>query len=453
MSKLYFETALLPDGWANAVTLDIDADGRILSVASETTAEPGVARAAIGVPGMSNLHSHAFQRGMAGLAEVAGTTPDSFWTWRQVMYRFLGKLTPDDVDVIAAQLYVEMLEAGFTSVGEFHYLHNAPDGSAYADPAEMAISIVSAAWETGIGLTLLPVFYAQGGFGGQPMQDQQRRFACKNVDEFAKLVDGARRHVLRLANAVVGIAPHSLRAITPESLQAVLQLAPYGPVHMHVAEQTKEVDDCLAWSGKRPVAWLLDNAPVDERWCLIHATHMALEETTAVARCGVVAGLCPQTEANLGDGIFDAVPYLAAGGRFGIGTDSHIRVDVAEELRLLEYSQRLRDRHRNVLGEPGKSTGRRLFDGAVRGGAQALARPGKGLAAGQLADILALAPHHPALTARTGDQLLDCWLFAGDGRCVQSVWVAGRQVVADGRHIHRDNVAMRFAKTMVRLTG
>ena len=450
MGKLFFDTALLPGGWVDAVAVDVDADGRIANVTAGTKPEPGSARAAIGVPGMPNLHSHAFQRGMAGLAEAAGTTPDSFWTWRQVMYGFLDRLTPEDVETIAAQLYVEMLEAGFTSVGEFHYLHHAPDGSAYADPAEMAGRITSAASQTGIGLTLLPVFYAQSGFGGQPVQAQQRRFASRDVDAFARLVEGARHHVKALPHSVVGLAPHSLRAVTPGSLQSLICLAD-GPIHIHVAEQTKEVDDCLAWSGRRPVEWVLENTPINERWCLIHATHMTPAETAALAFSGAVAGLCPQTEANLGDGIFDGVPYLAAGGRFGIGTDSHIRVDVAEELRTLEYSQRLRDRARNVLGEPGKSTGRRLFDGAVQGGAQALSRSSAAIAPGQLADIVALDPNHPALAGRTGDRLLDSWLFSGDGHCVHSVWVAGRQVVAAGRHVQREIIAARFAATMSNL--
>ena len=450
MGKLFFDTALLPDGWADAVTVDVDADGRIASVTAGTISVSCTEHAAIGVPGMANLHSHAFQRGMAGLAEVAGTTPDSFWTWRQVMYGFLDKLTPDDVEAIAAQLYLEMLEAGFTSVGEFHYLHHAPDGSAYADPAEMAGRIVSAAQQTAIGLTLLPVFYAQGGFGGQPVQSQQRRFASRDVDAFAKLLEGARHHITASPHGVVGIAPHSLRAVTPGSLQSLICLAD-GPIHIHVAEQTKEVDDCLVWSGRRPVEWVLENTPINARWCLIHATHMTPAEAAALAYSGAVAGLCPQTEANLGDGIFDGVPYLAAGGRFGIGTDSHIRVDVAEELRTLEYSQRLRDRGRNVLGEPGKSTGRRLFDGAVQGGAQALSRASAAIAPGQLADLVSLNPNHATLAARTGDSLLDSWLFAGDGRCVQSVWVAGRQVVAEGRHTQRDAIAARFAKVMTGL--
>ncbi|MFO1170716.1 MAG: formimidoylglutamate deiminase [Hyphomicrobiaceae bacterium] len=450
MSKLFFERALLAEGWAGDVRIDVDAEGRIASVAKG--ASPGGAdhRGAIGLPGLANLHSHAFQRGMAGLAETAGPTKDSFWTWRQVMYRFLDRLTPEDVEAIAGGLYVEMLEAGFTSVGEFHYLHHAPDGGWYDDPAEMAGRIAAASKATGLGLTLLPVFYAQGGFGGQPVQAQQRRFAS-TAETFAKLREGAARHIAGLPHARVGIAPHSLRAVTPESLAQVTSAFGDGPIHIHVAEQTKEVEDCRAWSGTTPVAWLLDHADVDRRWCLVHATHMTNVETEAMARSGAVAGLCPQTEANLGDGIFDGVTYLAAQGRYGVGTDSHIRVDAAEEIRTLEYSQRLRDRARNVLTREGASTGRTLYATACHDGAAAIGRPAGTLAAGQIADIVSLDADHPLLAGRQDDTALDSWLFSGDGRQVRDVWVAGAHVVAEGRHRQRDVLRSRLAATLRRL--
>jgi formiminoglutamate deiminase len=451
LGKLFFDNVLLLEGWAKDVLIEIDDDGRIARIAKNEKVVAGVERAAIGLPGLPNLHSHAFQRGMAGLAEVAGGDADSFWTWRQVMYRFLDKLTPDDVEAIATQLYIEMLEAGFTSVAEFHYLHNSPDGSRYSDPAEIAGRIVNAAAVTGIGLTLLPVYYGNGGFGGQPLQAQQRRFGSRNRESFAALLIGANSHAKRQSTIKMGIAPHSLRAVTPEALGDILPLAGDGPVHIHVAEQTKEVEDCLSWSGKRPVSWLLDNADVGPSWCLIHATHMEPPESEALAATNAVIGLCPQTEANLGDGIFDGRTYLGAGGRFGIGTDSHIRVDVAEELRTLEYGQRLRDRRRNVLAHAGGSTGRRLYEAAVAGGAQALGRPSAGLAIGQLADIVVLDSRHSNLAGHKEDQLLDGWLFAGDGRCIDSVWVAGRKLVAEGRHGSRTAVAARFAMTMERL--
>jgi len=450
MGKLFFARALLADGWAKDVRIETDAEGRIAKVQPGASPARADHRGAIGLPGLANLHSHAFQRGMVGLAEVAGPTRDSFWTWRQVMYRFLERLTPDDVEAIASQLYVEMLDAGFTSVGEFHYLHHAPDGGWYADPAEMAGRIAAATRATGIGLTLMPVLYAQGGFGGAPLQAQQRRFAS-TIDSFPKLLEGARKHIADLPHARLGIAPHSLRAVTPVSLAAVTDAFPDGPIHIHVAEQTKEVEDCRAWSGTTPVDWLLEHRPVDRRWCLIHATHMTAIETEALARSGAVAGLCPQTEANLGDGIFDAPRFLAAGGRFGVGTDSHIRVDAAEEIRTLEYSQRLRDRTRNVLSAEGHSTGRTLFEAACRDGAAAIGRSAGVLAPGQVADIIALDADHPVLAGRNDDTALDSWLFSGDRSVVRDVWVAGCHVVVERRQATRAAIAQRFAATMRRL--
>ncbi|MEZ5925531.1 MAG: formimidoylglutamate deiminase [Hyphomicrobiaceae bacterium] len=450
MSKLFFERALLPEGWAGNVLIEIDADGRIASSSADASPETADERHAIAVPGLANLHSHAFQRGMAGLAETAGPTRDSFWTWRQVMYRFLERLMPEDVEVVAAQLYVEMLETGFTSVGEFHYLHHAPDGTWYDDPAEMAGRIVAAAGRTGIGLTLMPVFYAQGGFGGEPVQAQQRRFVS-TVESYARLHAGAARHIRELPHAVIGLAPHSLRAVTPASLASITDRFEGGPIHIHIAEQTKEVEDCRAWSGTTPVAWLLANRPVDRRWCLVHATHMTEAETVAMANSGAVAGLCPQTEANLGDGIFSGPAFFAAAGRFGIGTDSHIRVDAAEEMRTLEYSQRLRDRARNVLAVEGRSTGRALYEVACRDGALAIGRGAGILAAGALADIITLDAEHPLLVGRKDDTILDSWLFSGDRSLVRDVWVAGRPVVRAGRHPARDAIARRFALTMRRL--
>lgn len=450
MSKLYFDRALLADGWAGEVLIETGADGLIERITKGAKSDDADHHAAIGLPGIANLHSHAFQRGMAGLAETAGPTKDSFWTWRQVMYRFLERLTPEDAEAIASQLYVEMLEAGFTSVGEFHYLHHAPDGSWYADRAEMAGRIAAAARESGIGLTLMPVFYAHGGFGGQPIQAQQRRFAS-TAASFPKLLEGAAKHIEGLPHARLGIAPHSLRAVTPESLAEVTEAFRDGPIHIHVAEQTKEVEDCKTWSDTTPVDWLLSNRPVDRRWCLIHATHMTDAETEAMARYGAVAGLCPQTEANLGDGIFNGVSYLRAGGRFGIGTDSHIRVDAAEEMRTLEYSQRLRDRARNVLGLEGRSTGRILYEAACRDGAAAIGRNAGALRVGAIADIVAPDADHPILAGRRDDTALDSWLFSGDRSIVRNVWVSGCHVIAEGRHPVRDAVRRRFAAVMRRL--
>jgi formiminoglutamate deiminase len=425
--------------------------GRIERIERSVRREPQDAAHGIAAPGLCNLHSHAFQRGMAGLAERRGPAHDDFWTWREVMYRFLDRLTPEDVQAISAQAFAEMLQAGFTRVGEFHYLHNDVDGSAYANPGELTDQIVAAAETTGIALTLLPVFYAHGGFGGAAPTAGQRRFLT-DPEGFARLVEHGRAAVARAPDAVVGIAPHSLRAVTPDELAAILPLAHGGPVHIHAAEQVKEVEACVAWSGARPVQWLLANASVDARWCLIHATHLDPAETAGLAASGAVAGLCPITEANLGDGIFPAQAYLAAGGRFGVGTDSNIAIDAAGELRALEYAQRLGLRSRNLLAErEGASVGAALFQGALAGGSQALGVEAAGLAEGAPADIVALDPDHPSLIERRGDAILDAWVFAAGREAVRTVWRAGEEVVSDGRHRDAAPIAQRYRATLRRL--
>jgi len=450
MASVFLAEALLPEGWASNVRLVIQS-GLIASVQPDAAPEPGDERHAIGIPGLPNLHSHAFQRGMAGLSEVHGPASDSFWTWREVMYRFLAAMTPDDVEAVSAQAYVEMLEGGFTRVGEFHYLHHAPDGQPYADPSEMAQRVGAAAVTSGIGLTLLPVFYAHGGFGGLLPAPGQRRFV-NDLDGFARLLEASRGVVSRLAGGTLGVAPHSLRAVTPEQLAAVVSLAPEAPVHIHVAEQLREVEDCLAWSGARPVEWLLDHAPVDGRWCPIHATHMTPNETARLAATRAVAGLCPMTEANLGDGIFPGVDWLTARGRYGVGTDSNASADVAQELRQLEYAQRLGQRGRNLMAaEAGASTGWTLFDTALTGGAAALGVGPPGLRVGAAADLVTLQAGHPNLVHRRDDWLLDGWIFGAGRSAVDCVWVRGRRQVADGRHVARDAVAIRYAAAMRRL--
>ncbi|MFT3763568.1 MAG: formimidoylglutamate deiminase [Pseudoxanthomonas sp.] len=433
--------------WRKGVRL-LERDGRIAGI--ETDAAPGEADIRLGavVPGLSNLHSHAFQRGMAGLAEAGSAGGDSFWGWREVMYRFLDRLGPDEMEAIAAMAYAEMLESGFTRVGEFHYLHHAPDGRAYADPAEMAARIAAAAQATGIGLTLLPVFYAHAGFGGLPPEPAQRRF-IHGLDDFAALLQRCAALLANAPGAVLGVAPHSLRAVTPEQLAALPALVE-GPVHIHVAEQMREVDACLAWSGRRPVQWLLEHAPVDRRWCLVHATHVQDDELRAIAGSGAVVGLCPITEANLGDGLFPMREFLQAGGRFGVGSDSNVLIDAAEELRLLEYGQRLHLRSRNVLAAPGVGTGRSLFDGALAGGARALGVE-TGLRVGAPADLVELDAAHPALAQREGDRLLDGWLFAARGGAVRSVWRHGVRQVHEGRHLRREPIVARYRQALARL--
>ncbi|MBX9897109.1 MAG: formimidoylglutamate deiminase [Qipengyuania sp.] len=443
MTTLWFAQALLPEGWRAGVRFHL-ADGRFARIEPGVDPAPGDERGGTAVPGMANLHSHAFQRIMAGFAETrAGPDGDDFWGWRELMYRLLATIEPDDLEAVAAMAFVEMLESGFTRAGEFHYLHHRPDGRPYDDPAEMAAAVAGAAATTGIALTLLPVFYAHAGFGGLPPSEAQRRFIT-DVDAFARLREASARAVSALPNAVLGVAPHSLRAVTPDELSALVALTAAGPIHLHIAEQTKEVDDCLAWSGQRPVEWLLDHQPVDRRWCLVHATHVTPAECAAVAASGAVVGLCPVTEANLGDGIFPAAEFIDAGGTFGVGSDSNVRIDLAEELRLLEYGQRLTRRRRTVLTGGESSTGRSLFDRALAGGRLALGG-GEGLVAGASADLVGLTP----AVLDGGDRALDHWLFA-TGR-IDRVWRAGREAVADGRHRDRTAVERRFAAVARRL--
>jgi formiminoglutamate deiminase len=450
MRKLILDHALLPSGWARDVAVDIGG-GTIRAVRAQAAPDGRERVAGVALPGLPNLHSHAFQRGMAGLAETRGPANDSFWTWRQVMYRFLGNLRPDDVEAVAAYAMMEMLEGGFTALAEFHYLHHDPDGRPYADPAELAGRIVTAAGETGMGVTLLPVFYAQGGFGGAAPNEGQRRFLT-DIPLYKRILEGAREAAAALDDAVVGIAPHSLRAVTPESLKELLTLAGEGPVHIHVAEQVKEVEDCISWSGQRPVAWLLGHAQVDGRWCLIHATHLDAEETRGLAATGAVAGLCPITEANLGDGIFGGVDFQTASGLFGIGSDSNIEISAPGELRQLEYSQRLKHRGRNMLArQEGQSTGRSLYERALAGGARALGRRIGAIEVGARADLVVLDAAHPDFAARTGDRWLDAYVFVAGKAAIDTVMVAGEPVVTKGRHRHREAIAARYVRTMARI--
>lgn len=447
MVSLWFERAWIGNRWEKDVRLRI-ADGRIASVETGVAADGADERYRAGLPGLCNVHSHGFQRGMAGLSERRSRPDDNFWSWREIMYRFLDRLTPEDVAAITAQAYAEMLETGFTRVGEFHYLHHDPAGGRYADPAEMAGAIVEASDTAGIGLTLLPVFYAHGNFGAAPPSVGQRRF-LSDIDGFSALLDAARGKLSGDAN--LGVAPHSLRAVTPDELAALLEMSPAGPVHIHAAEQVKEVADCVAWSGARPVEWLLDNAGVGERWCLIHSTHLAGEEVPRLAASGAVAGLCPVTEANLGDGIFPAVDYLAAKGRFGVGTDSNILVDAAQELRALEYSQRLAQRARALLaGEEAPFVGANLFARAVDGGAQALGVPA-GLAVGHAADIVSLDLDHPSFAGCDEATLLDRWIFAARAGAIDSVWRGGVKRVEKGRHVDAGAIAAAYRACIARL--
>ncbi len=449
-SSFHADHALLAQGWCRDVRLQT-VDGQISAIDVGVSAEPGDSRLSIVVPGLPNVHSHAFQRGMAGLTEIGGGQGDSFWSWRELMYRFLAQLQPEAMEAIAAQAYMEMLESGFIRVGEFHYLHHQPDGRAYAQPTEMSARIVAAAAQTGIGLTLLPVFYAHADFGGAAPNPAQRRL-LHDVDGYARLLEQSRPLLATLPDAVLGMAPHSLRAVTGDELAALLPLND-GPVHIHIAEQVREVDACLAWSGQRPVQWLLQHAPVDARWCLVHATHIDDSERAGIVGSKAIAGLCPITEANLGDGLFPMQAFVADGGRFAVGSDSNVLIDAAEELRLLEYGQRLALRGRNVLAtDPARSSGRFLFDGALAGGAQALGTT-MGLTVGNSADFVELDATHPALLSRQGDALLDSWVFAARNGALRAVWRRGQQCVANGRHLQRDLITQRFAQALHGLLG
>ncbi len=444
MCKLFFRHALLPGGWATDVRVGVD--GGLIAEIAVNAAPTGEAHG-IALPGMPNLHSHTFQRAFAGLTETRGSTADSFWSWREQMYRFALTMTPDDVEAVAAQAFVEMLESGFCSVAEFHYLHHDIDGAAYADIGEMAARIAAAAAATGIGLSLLPVFYAHSGFGGAKPVAGQRRFVC-DLEKFSALYERCKEILADLPGSRAGIAPHSLRAVTPHELKALAEMGGPAPFHIHIAEQTKEVADCLAWCGARPIEWLLSHADVAPNWCLIHATHANVAEREGMAKTGAVVGLCPITEANLGDGIFHTQSFA---GNIGIGSDSNVLIDTAQELRQLEYSQRLMAQGRNVLASDSvPATATSLFLRAVAGGARALGGAG-GLAVGAPADIVTLDTAALGPAAENPEAALNIAVFAARRQAIDTVWARGRKVVVAGRHGAAAATRMRFHETVAKL--
>lgn len=397
----------------------------------------------LSLPGIPNIHSHAFQRAMAGLAERQGARQDSFWTWRERMYGFAARLTPDSLRDIASQLYVEMLEAGYTSVCEFHYLHHQPDGRAYADPAAMSQAIIEAAREAGIRLTLLPVLYMRGGFDGRALSDRQARFG-HGLEDYRRLVES----LLPLEDATlrIGLALHSLRAVPPEAMRDLLADRPGGrgrPLHIHIAEQVLEVEECVASRGARSVEWLLANAQVDADWTLVHATHLTPSEIVSLARSQAVVAICPTTEANLGDGLFPLREFLGQGGRIGVGSDSNVSVSPVEELRWLEYGQRLVARERNIAADDAMpSTGERLLAASVAGGRQSVGQEG------QDGDGVVLDADSPWLAGTRPEDLHDRFVFAGNAPLVREVRVGGRMVVEAGRHPRREAIAARFGAAM-----
>ena len=442
---------LTPGGWLANHVVRWDDTGTITYLGNDGFD----AASAVGtlIPGLSNLHTHSFQRAMAGLAETRGPSgSDDFWSWRQVMYRFLEVLTPEHIEAIAAQVQMDMALAGFTASAEFHYLHHQPGGAHFDDVSEMSQRIFAASETSGIGLTHLPVLYSHGGLDKRALNQGQSRFGC-SPQEFETLyaaIADAAAHMP--ADFRLGVAPHSLRAVDGKGLSACLDLCPEGPVHIHAAEQVREIEEVEAALGARPVRWLLDNMHINERWCLIHATHIDEDETRDLAQSRAVAGLCPTTEANLGDGIFPAQDYLAAGGRFGVGSDSNIRISAAEELRMLEVSQRLLLRQRAVLtDDKARSNGRNLLERAASGGAQAVGRKSGTIETDQLADLVALRDDIPFLDWADPDHRLDSWVFGVEGNPVRDVWSAGRHIVTGGDHVRAGEIRRKFATTMAEL--
>jgi formimidoylglutamate deiminase len=452
MNKLFARHALLPDGWASDVLIEWDAGGAITAVTcgAISGAADDVPRVEYALPGMINLHSHSFQRALGGRTEKAGDSKDSFWTWRELMYRFARNITPEHIEAIAAQLFSECLRHGYTSLCEFHYVQRAPDGAMYPRPAETAERVIAAARLAGIGVTMLPVLYSYSGFGEKALKPEQQRFRT-DAQDVLRIVEALEPQ--RDAHVEVGVAPHSLRAASVTQIREVLAALPAErPVHIHIAEQQGEVQQSLDWSGRRPVQWLLENVDVDQRWCLIHATHLSEDEVSGIARSGAVAGLCPTTEANLGDGLFPLESFVAQGGRFGIGSDSHVSQSAVEELRWLEYGQRLQHQRRNIaVSDAERNVGDFLWLRALQGGAQAAGRPVGALVPGHRADILVLDDAHPNMFGLALDEVLGSFVFSGNDNLVRDVMVGGQWVVRNQQHVAQQAIAARFKQTLAEL--
>jgi len=447
--KIYCKTLLQGERWRSDAVLRVAQDGVIGAIEQGSPRSADIVLPGVVVPGMPNAHSHSFQRLIAGLTGPQGNQRDSFWSWREAMYRTANRISPVQFGAVAQWVFVEMLRAGFTSCAEFHYLHHQPGGETYADPAEMSIRVIEAASVSGIGLTLLPVLYCSAGFGQEQVSEEQKRFA-NTPEQYLRLLETCRNAIGNRTLVELGMAPHSLRAVPPELLQEVLQSWPDQrcPVHIHIAEQPAEIEACQAHLGARPVEYLLGRFAVDRRWCLVHATHMTPDETQAAAKSGATAGLCPTTEADLGDGVFRTAEWLQAGGSLAVGSDSNVRISVAEELRLLEYNERLRSGQRNVLTDNVMSCGRFLYQHAARSGGVALGQAVGCLDTGFRADLVELDGDHELLAGRSPDAALDSWVFAGDNSMLSSVWVAGRRMVTRGRHTAASNCRAAFAQAM-----
>ncbi|MBL4602573.1 MAG: formimidoylglutamate deiminase [Emcibacteraceae bacterium] len=446
MKRNIFSRAFLQGNWAENVCVEWDSNGLITKITPGYDGE-GEIVTGYALPAMNNVHSHAFQRAMAGLAEYSTSANDSFWTWRDIMYRFAEKISASDLEGIAAQLYLEMLKAGYVSVVEFHYLHHSDEGS-----MAMSQAIINAATNTGIGLCHLPVLYMASGFGGLAINDKQKRFA-HSLNDYLDLIKSLSLKMAGNNNQHLGMAFHSLRAVPEEALQECLSVNPAsGPIHIHISEQTQEVSDCLDWSGKRPVQWLYDNFDVDDRWCLIHATHLNEDEIAAIAGSGAVVGLCPTTEANLGDGLFPLKKYMDRGGHIAIGSDSHISVSVTEELRLLEYGQRLKYQQGNIAANDQEiHTGTHLYQKTLTGGARASGFDNGAIEIGKRADIIVLDERSPLLTGSPNRNIIDRFIFSGNVNPVKHVYVRGEKVVSDYKHASEDRINDDYRAIMDRL--
>ena len=446
MKTIWAKNALLKDGWANSVQIDIE-NGFITKLVKDS--KPSGFKTNVLIPAQSNLHSHTFQRAMAGMTEAKGNPTDSFWTWRKLMYQFLDILTPDDIESIATFAMMEMAETGFAAVAEFHYIHNEKNGVRYNNPAEMTNRIMSAGSETGIGLTHLPVLYSQGGIDGRNLEGGQKRFET-NISEIDNQISEFSSKKTAL-DWNYGVAPHSLRAVSRDELDEVAKLFPEHPIHIHIAEQMGEVEEIKNGYGSRPVEWLLNNHHIDNRWCLIHSTHLTETETTAIAQSKAVVGLCPITESSLGDGIFNGVNFKKNEGKFGFGTDSNIQIDLRAEMRTFEYSQRLKHQARAVLATETQSTGRYLHAHASKSAAIALGRKSGCIEVGNYADLAELPHFNPDLEGLTNDMALDSWIFAPSGSSIENLWSAGRHIVKNKIHIKREKIKEDYTKTIKKL--
>jgi formimidoylglutamate deiminase len=459
MIKLYAETLLIGSQWQSNKTLTLSSDGIIVSITNGKESDAVILNGPV-VPGMVNCHSHAFQRAFAGFSEyrgssVAGDEKDSFWSWRDIMYRFVAKMTPEDANTVAEFVYIEMLKAGYTSVAEFHYLHHQQGGQFYDDPAEMSHQVIQAAFSTGIAITHLPVLYTYAGFSEQAPSDAQARF-IHQTEDYLNLIQSLNQTYSGKDRFKLGIAPHSLRAVSDTQLNEVIpfirQMDKKAPIHIHIAEQMQEVNDCIKHYQQRPIEWLLNNFTMDENWCLIHATHLTTSEIEKTAKSGAVVGICPLTEANLGDGIFPTAEYLNHGGKFALGSDSHIAINVADEIRLLEYAQRLTKNERAVLVDKNcSSVGQYLFTKATADGATAINQNVGSIEVGKQADLLVLNDEHPSLFSKSNSQILDAAIFASNQLPVKDVYVGGRRVIESGNHIMDEEVVEKYKAVLKRL--